>query len=139
MELPQALKNRIIERGVILHYAGFRDIDHGKYFVVLGVFNDKIAGFSFINSNINQHIIKEQEQLELQYPMRPCDYPFLRHLSFLCASDIERYDVSELIRHYESGEVKVISNMKPEHLNEVIEMCKASRIISNADKKRFLY
>ncbi len=139
MELPQSLGNRIIERGVILHYSGFKNIDHGKFFVVLGVFENRIAGFSFINSNINEHIIKGQEQLELQYPMRPCDYPFLKHLSFLCASDIEQYEVLELINSYNMGKVKVISQMKPEHMQELLDACRESRIIRNVDKKRFLY
>lgn len=139
MELPQSLKSRIIERGTILHYARFKGIDHGKYFVVLGVFENRIAGFSFINSNINGRVIKGQEQLDLQYPMRPCDYPFLKHLSFLCASDIEQYEVSELISCYDNGSVKVISQMKPEHLQEILDVCRESRIIRNADKKRFLY
>lgn len=139
MELPQSLKSRIIERGAILHYAGFKDVDHGKYFVVLGVFENRIAGFSFINSNINPRAIMGREQLELQYPMRPCDYPFLKHLSFLCASDIEQYVVSELISCYDNGSVKVISQMKPEHLQEILDVCRKSRIIRKADKKRFLY
>lgn len=114
MELPQTLQGRIIERGAILHYAGFNNIDHGKYFVVLGVFENRLAGFSFINSNINERVIKGQEQLELQYPMRPCDYPFLKHLSFLCASDIEQYEISELMNHYDNGRIKVVSQIKAE-------------------------
>lgn len=139
MELPQSLKARIIGRGTILHYTGFQNIDHGKFFVVLGVYNERIAGFSFINSSINPRVIRGHEQLELQYPMRPCDYPFLDHLSFLCASDIEQYEISDLISQYDSGKVKVISQMKPEHLQEILEACRNSRIIRKADKKRFLY
>lgn len=139
MELPQTLMDRIIERGAILHYTSFNDIDHGKFFVVLGVFEGRIAGFSFINSNINDNVITKQEQLDLQYPMRPCDYPFLTHLSFLCASDILKYEVAELTTGYSNGSVKVVSQMKPEHMQEILEMCRKSRIIRTADKKRFLY
>lgn len=139
MELPQSLMTRIVERGVILHYTSFKDIDHGKFFVVLGVFDGRIAGFSFINSNINERVINKQEQMDLQYPMRPCDYPFLTHLSFLCASDIERYEVSELMDSYHKGNVKVSGQMKPEHLQEILDACRKSRIIRPTDKKRFLY
>lgn len=139
MDLPQSLRNSIFERGAILHYAGFENIDHGKFFVILGVYDNKIAGFSFINSNINRNIIKGQEQLDLQYPILPEDYPFLKHVSFRCASDIERYEISEFLVHYDKGEITVISNMKPEHMQEIIEVCRKSRIIRNSDKKKFLY
>lgn len=54
MDLPQSLKNSIFVRGAILHYAGFEDIDHGKFFVILGVFDDKIAGYSFYQLEYKQ-------------------------------------------------------------------------------------
>lgn len=45
MELPDKLKQLIISRGTILHYANFENIDHGKFFVVLGVYDGKLVGF----------------------------------------------------------------------------------------------
>lgn len=74
MDLPLELAENLIERGVILHSDIFPDIDHGKFFVVIGVDEDFVAGFFFINSNINRAIWNKQEQLAMQYPMRKADY-----------------------------------------------------------------
>ena len=51
MDLPLELAENLIERGVILHSDIFPDIDRGKFFVVIGVDEDFVAGFFFINSN----------------------------------------------------------------------------------------
>ena len=66
----------------------FEEIDHGKFFVIVGISGDCVAGFFFINSNIHPSLYRKPEQLALQYPMRQADYPFLRYDSFLCATNI---------------------------------------------------
>ena len=52
-----------IKRGAILHSYMFRNIDHGKFFVVVGVSEDKVAGFFFINSQINKFLFRSQDLL----------------------------------------------------------------------------
>ena len=37
MELPTSLIEHTIHRGTIIHSYGFTDIDHGKFFVVVGI------------------------------------------------------------------------------------------------------
>lgn len=139
MELPDILTDKVIGRGCILHYSGFEGIDHGKFFVVLGVYDNILVGFSFINSNINRNVIRTQEQLELQFPILHTDYPFLTHASFICASDIEQYSFQYLISAYRVGKIKYMGELNAEHLDQLLEACRNSRIISNIDKKRFLY
>lgn len=74
MELPQKLTESVICRGAILHSTQFDDIDHGKFFVVIGVSQDCVVGFFFINSNIHPALRNRPEQLAMQYPMRRKDY-----------------------------------------------------------------
>ena len=50
MELPVSLIESSIGRGDIL-LSEFDGIDHQKFFVVMGVSEDKVCGFFFINSN----------------------------------------------------------------------------------------
>ena len=88
MELPTSLIERTIRRGTIIHSYGFTDIDHGKFFVVVGISGDCLVGFFFINSAINRMIFGKQRLLDMQYPMKQADYPFLRYDSFLCANNI---------------------------------------------------
>ena len=47
MDLPLVLLNQTIERGTILLSDSFTDIDHAKFFVIMGVFEDRFAGFFF--------------------------------------------------------------------------------------------
>lgn len=50
MELPVEVYNEIIERGAIHHSDIFADIDHGKFFVIIGVDENYVAGFFYYNS-----------------------------------------------------------------------------------------
>lgn len=45
MELPAVLVDHTIRRGQIFHSTMFDDIDHGKFFVVVGVTDEEVAGF----------------------------------------------------------------------------------------------
>ena len=45
MELPADLMNVFVERGQILHSDIFENIDHPKFFVIVGVTDDEVAVF----------------------------------------------------------------------------------------------
>lgn len=45
MELPSVLIGDTIRRGQIFHSSIFQDINHGKFFVVIGVTETEVAGF----------------------------------------------------------------------------------------------
>lgn len=138
MDIPVSLIEGSIGRGDIL-LSEFDGIDHRKFFVVMGVSEEKVCGFFFINSNIHPAIFNKQEQLNLQYPLLHRDYEFLKYDSFLCASSvIERRlnDISEGIRNRTT---QIVGRMKEEHIQDVIEMVKASRVISERHKKLYFY
>lgn len=139
MDLPLELAENLIERGVILHSDIFPDIDHGKFFVVIGVDEDFVAGFFFINSNINRAIWNKQEQLAMQYPMRKVDYDFLRYDSFLCATNIITRSRKELSESIQENRSSLVGHMKQEHLDDVLEMVRNSKLFSNIEKQRFFY
>ena len=40
----------LIKRGAIPHSETFDFVDHGKFFVIMGVSHGEVAGFFFINS-----------------------------------------------------------------------------------------
>lgn len=88
MELPAELLDTLVYRGQILHSDIFEDIGHAKFFVVIGVSSDSVAGFFYINSEINRFINNKDEQLLMQYPLFQCDYSFLSHDSYICATNI---------------------------------------------------
>lgn len=139
MEIPSTIIDSQIDRGTILHSTMFENIDHGKFFVIVGINDEYVAGFFFINSKVNMHIEGKQAQLDMQYPLRKNDYSFLHHDSFLCATRIEKIPRSKLVETIVSGITTIIGNMKPEHMDELLEKARESILFSKIQKKQFLY
>ena len=138
MELPLSLIENNIGRGDIL-LSEFDGIDHQKFFAIMGVSEDKVCGFFFINSNINRAIFNKLEQLNLQYPLLRRDYDFLKYDSFLCASSLIERRLSDISEGIKNRTTKVVGKMKEEHVIEVVEMVRASKVISDRHKKMFFY
>ena len=139
MEMPNSLIESKIDRGTILHSTMFENIDHGKFFVIVGVNADYVAGFFFINSNINIHIEDKQEQLDMQYPLRKADYDFLKYDSFLSATRIEKIPRSKIVETINMGITEIIGMMKQKHMDELLEKARESILFSKQQIKQFLY
>lgn len=139
MEIPNSLIVSQIDRGTILHSTMFENIDHGKFFVIVGVNADYVAGFFFINSNVNIHIEGKQEQLNMQYPLKKEDYGFLRYDSFLSATRIEKIPRSKIVDTINIGITQIIGAMKQEHMDELLEKARKSILFSKQQIKQFLY
>lgn len=139
MEIPKSLIESKIDRGTILHSTMFENIDHGKFFVIVGVNADYVAGFFFINSNINIHIEDKQEQLDMQYPLRKADYDFLKYDSFLSATRIEKIPRSKIVETINMGITEIIGMMKQKHMDELLEKARESILFSKQQIKQFMY
>lgn len=138
MDVPISVIEECVGRGDVL-LSEFDGIDHRKFFVVMGVSEDKVCGFFFINSNIHPAIFNKQEQLNLQYPLLHRDYEFLKYDSFLCASSVIERKLSDITEGIKNGTTSIIGRLKEEHIVEVVEMVRASRVISDRHKKLFFY
>lgn len=138
MDIPVSIIENNICRGDIL-LSEFDGIDHRKFFVVMGVSEEKVCGFFFINSNIHPAILNKQEQLNLQYPLLHRDYGFLKYDSFLCASSVIERRLSDISDGIKNGTTSVIGKMKEEHITDVLEIVRSSKVISERQKKMFFY
>lgn len=138
MDIPVSLIEGSIDRGDIL-LSEFDGIDHQKFFVVMGVSENKVCGFFFINSNIHPAIFNKQEQLNLQYPLLHRDYEFLKYDSFLCASSVIERKLSDISEGIKNGTTTIIGKMKEEHVTDVVELVRASKVISERHKLMFFY
>ena len=127
-----------IQRGDIL-LSEFDGIDHRKFFVVMGVSEERVCGFFFINSNIHPAIFNKQEQLNLQYPLLHRDYDFLKYDSFLCASRVIERRVADISEGIRNRTTLVIDRMKEKHINDVLKMVRESKVISERHKKLYFY
>lgn len=139
MQLPESLYNTVIKRGQILHSENFVDIGHGKFFVIIGITDDSIVGFFFINSNVNKYLFNKPELLAMQYPMRKKDYGFLRYDSFLCATKILKLNKQDIVSGLQNGTVQIISQLIQEHLDDVLTMVRNSDLFKEREKRQFFY
>lgn len=138
MDLPDSLISSIaIGRGTILLSSLFKEIGHSKFFVIIGEGAEDLIGFFFINSDIHPHIMRKQAYLDLQYPIRSEDYPFLSHLSFVCASDVKRLKKSIVVDSITKGETSIKGMLHDEHLSEILALVRTSPLFSKADKHFF--
>lgn len=137
MEMSASIVGTAICRGTIIHSDGFREIGHGKFFVVVGVNRDSFVGFFFINSNIHKAIMNRQELLDMQYPMKHADYPFLKYDSFLSATQIMTIRKDELAADISEKTAKIVGEMKKEHLSELLEAARSSILFSEQEKEDF--
>ena len=137
MELPTVLIEKVVMRGQILHSDIFEGIDHAKFFVVIGVSENAIAGFFYINSEINRHINTKPEQLQMQYPLYAKDYNFLAHDSYICATNVVELPKADIVRSIENKHTKVVDTLKPEHLKVLLDKLRSSKLFSAITKKRY--
>lgn len=139
MELPVELLQQGVRRGSILLSDSFEDIDHAKFFAVMGVYEDKIAGFFFINSRIHSIIQNKPEQFAMQYLLRKRDYDFLRYDSFLGANELLTRSVSDITKTIQNGQTSLVGQLTDEDLNTVLDACRQSKLFSAKEKRQFFY
>ncbi|PNE28547.1 hypothetical protein BHU09_06465 [Tannerella sp. oral taxon 808] len=136
MELPSALSKALIKRGSIFHSKDdrFREIGHGKYFVVIGVSQTRVVGFFFINSNINPKEWKNSARFALQYPIRARDYPsFLRHDSFIGCASLQEWAYDDLLDSIMRGQTEYKATLHESHLRDILEQARQSEVFSEEE------
>lgn len=139
MELPERLLRKGIQRGSILLSDSFEDIDHAKFFAIIGVFEDCIAGFFFINSRIHPIIESKAEHFAMQYPLRKNDYSFLRYDSFLGANELQTRSVSALIKSMQDGQTSIVGQLTDIDLTAILDACRNSDLFSAKEKRQYFY
>lgn len=139
MELPVVLVDHTIRRGQIFHSTMFDDIDHGKFFVVIGVTDEEVAGFFYVNSNINSNVITKQEQYAMQYKILAQDYAFLKYDSYINATNIIPRSKKELSESISAGRTTLVDSLQDKHLDELLKKVRESRLFSKFEKRKFFY
>lgn len=138
MDLPvSCLSDFFIQRGQILHSDIFASIDHGKFFVVMGVSEDEIVGFFYINSDINRLINTKEEQLQMQILIKKDDYSFLSHDSFICATNIVRFPKSQMIESIKNQRTMHVDTLHKADMEVLLDKVRNSRLYSKHDKETF--
>lgn len=133
-----ALAEACIKRGAILHSREFEDIDHGKFFVIVGEDKDDLYGFFFINSNINDYLQKRPALYQMQVPLDKEDYSdILTHNSFLDCHAITSISKSKLKNQFGTGKAQYKGNLTEDDLDIVMRTVRESDLFSDYEKETF--
>lgn len=126
-----------IDRGDILYSEAFPDIEHGKFFVVIGENDDELVGFFFINSRISFVNVGAKRQA-LQVEMTPDKYSFLHHVSYLDCASLRKIRKDLLESEVLNGTTIRKGRLKNGDIELVLEKVRASDIYSAIDKDFFI-
>lgn len=127
----------MVQRGTILLGDIFENIDHPKFFIIMGEDEHCVVGFFFINSRIHASLFNKPQQLELQYPLRKQSYAFLHHDSFVSASTIIKITKETLVSHISEKRVQYIDNLHQDDIKQILEAVNNSNLFSKKDKQRY--
>ena len=98
----------------------FSGVEHKKFFIVVGLSNDKIYLCSvFINSSIPTFIYNKQELLNLQVPIKRAKYNFLKYDSFVSCNTQLKYDFTDIKKWIDRGICQYIGNIDNDDLNNI--------------------
>lgn len=125
-----------IVRGAIL-LGHFDDIDHQKFFVVIGENENQLIGFFFINSNIHNSIKQKQAQLEMQMPIKKSQYPFLKYDSWIGANKITTISKDKIASDIITKSTQIKGNLTDDDLSLLLDAIRSSKLFSKIEKETF--
>lgn len=140
MELPASLQTEVfVKRGSVLLSDIFKSVGHPKFFVIVGMDEDCVVGFFYVNSDINRFVNRKDEQLKMQYPLFKRDYSFLSYDSFICATNITKIPLRALEESIASGRTRYKASLKKEHMDALLAKVRESRLFSKKEKEKYFY
>jgi len=137
MDIGSSVAAISIRRGTVFHSTIFEEIDHGKFFVVIGENDNELVGFFFINSWVNDFIQRKPEMAKLQFPIAQSDYNFLSHNSFLNCSTLTTIDKRKLSDSIASGETTIKGQLTTNDIDDILGKVRESKLFSKIEKETF--
>lgn len=137
MDIGSSVAAISIRRGTVFHSTIFEEIDHGKFFVVIGENGNELVGFFFINSWVNEFIQRKPEMAKLQFPIAQSDYSFLSHNSFLNCSSLTTIDKNKLSDSIASGETTIKGQLSNEDVSTILGMVRESKLYSKVERETY--
>lgn len=127
-----------VNRGDIYHrYFTTTNPPKYKFFVIVGEDDENYVGYFFINSNINRFIAKDEEMYNMQMPVKPEDYPFLSHMSFVACHELSILKKNTLIHELSTGTTQMKGKMRNEDMTMLLDAALNSPLFSEKEKEYF--
>ncbi len=125
-----------ITRGAILH-GHFDNINHPKFFVIIGENEEQLVGFFFINSNIHQSIKNKPAQFEMQMSIKKANYNFLKYDSFIGADRINTISKHKVAADILTKTTQIKGALTDEDLTILLDAIRESKLFSKVEKDTF--
>ena len=127
-----------IRRGDIFHrYFTTTTPPKDKFFIVIGEDEGFYVGYFFINSNINDYALRNDMMRAMQLPIKPSDYPFLSHLSFVAGHQLSKLSKRELLRELYSGKAQYKGRLSDWDMEMLLGAALNSPLFSEREKEFF--
>jgi len=131
-------KDTLIKRGHIFHCYNIENVEHGKFFVVIGEDKDNYVGYFFINSNINPYINRKPELFEMQMPIKRSIYPsFLKYDSYISCHKISKIPKNKFSEQIGSGIMQYKEHLTKDDEERLLDALRNSDLYSNEVKNSF--
>lgn len=109
-----------------------------KFFVIIGEDENHYVGYFFINSNINRSIARKKAMYDMQMPIKPENYLFLKHLSFIAGHELSRLRKSDLIDELSTGATRFKGRMSDDDMDMLLDAARKSPLFSPIEKNYFM-
>lgn len=130
------LETLLVDRGNFFH-GTFEFVEHGKFFVIIGINEDDEIGYFLINTNVNERVIRTHEERALQISISPSEYQFLDHISFINCARMLTMSKATLITLLQSAKVQYKDTLRDAHLADILQRLNASPLYSVREKQEF--
>ncbi len=129
---------KAVNRGDIFHrYFSTTIPPKTKFFVIVGEDAENYVGYFFINSNINRFIAHNEAMYNMQMPIKPEDYTFLSHVSFVSGHKLSLLRKSDLINELSTGATQLKGRMKKDDMKMLLDAALESPLFSPKEKEYF--
>lgn len=129
---------KAVNRGDIYHrYFSTTTPPKNKFFIVIGENENSYVGYFFINSNVNSFIARNENMNNMQMPIKPADYPFLDHVSFIDGHALSILKKTDLIEELSKGEAQFKGRLSEEDITMLLDAALSSPLFSRKEKEFF--
>jgi hypothetical protein len=132
--------DRLSVGSVIFEYVTTTKPPKDKYYVVVGISDDKIAlGTVYINSEINPNLFTNTNLKKLHISLSATDNPFLKRDSFIDCSSINERLIADVQSCITSGDTKYgyVSHLPTDTMQTVNTTLDDAFTISPITKKKY--
>lgn len=112
----------------------FPEIDHEKYYIIIGLSADKVFTCSvYINSEIHKSLYVKPELFALQIPISKANNPFLDYDSFACCSTPLPINSEFIFNQKQAGKCRIKGRISQIDLEVITRAIKNSGLLSDEE------